>query len=252
VGAFDAFMATWSQARATFGEGEPADGSQFDHSARLRELGSQVESASPGTAWAGTASDSYAELNHKHARKLDDIGDLDRQLSREVQRSADVVRTGRQDMDTVRQWVSSVASTLPNNAVGQSMLWPVVSKGSAEVQQILTRSSGELSLIARRIAKIGGQYDALREPRREAPATEASSSEPDPAKLAEFWLDWNDLQARIAEHNAVVPPPPANTPAGARFEAEREELEIEQTRLLLDAAELGLEVLAPTNGTAGG
>lgn len=163
MSALNAFMATWSRARATFGEGTPADGSQFDQSAQFRELQSQVEAAAPGSNWSGAASDSYAEANARQAHKLRNIGELDQRLGAEVQRSAAVVAAGRRDLDAVKQWVSDAAATVPNTAAGQRMLWPIVSKGSAELQDIITRSNGELTSIAGRIQGLGTEYQALGE-----------------------------------------------------------------------------------------
>lgn len=154
-------MITWSQARATFGQGVPSDGSRFDQSSQFRQLQNQVESAAPGSRWSGVASDSYADANANHARKLGNIGELDQRLGAEVQRSAAVVTAGRRDLDAVKQWVSDAAATVPNTAAGQRMLWPIVSKGSAEIQEIITRSNRELSSIAGRIHGLGSEYQAL-------------------------------------------------------------------------------------------
>ena len=126
-------MITWSQARATFGQGVPSDGSRFDQSSQFRQLQNQVESAAPGSRRSGDASDSYADANANHARKLGNIGELDQRLGAEVQRSAAVVTAGRRDLEAVKQWVSDAAAAVPNTAAGQRMLWPIVSKGSAEI-----------------------------------------------------------------------------------------------------------------------
>jgi hypothetical protein len=45
VGVLDAFMATWSNARETFGEGVPQTGERFDQSGPLNQLKTTVESA---------------------------------------------------------------------------------------------------------------------------------------------------------------------------------------------------------------
>jgi hypothetical protein len=161
MSALDAFMITWSRARATFGQGVPSDGSRFDQSSQFRQLQNQVESAAPGSKWSGAASDSYADANANHARRLGNIGELDQRLGAEVQRSAAVVTAGRRDLDAVKQWVSDAAATVPKTAAGQRMLWPIVSKGSAEIQEIITRSNGELSSIAGRIQGLGSEYQAL-------------------------------------------------------------------------------------------
>jgi hypothetical protein len=161
VSALDAFMTTWARARATFGAGAPAEGAQFDQSSRLHQLQSDVASAAPGALWTGSASDAYAEANSKQARTLGSVGDLDKRLGAEVDRSAAVVTAGRRELEAVKQWVSDAAATVPNTPAGQRMLWPVISKGSSEIQDILTRSNGELSSIADRIRGIGSEYQAL-------------------------------------------------------------------------------------------
>ena len=71
VSALDAFMTTWSQARATFGARRPADGAQFDQSAQL-QAAAEPKSTPPHRARAGRGprADSYAEANSKQARTL--------------------------------------------------------------------------------------------------------------------------------------------------------------------------------------
>lgn len=161
MSALDAFMTTWAQARATFGEGAPADGSQFDQSSRFHELQGDVASAAPGPNWTGSASEAYAEANSRQAQTLGSFGDLDKRLGAEVERSAAVVAAGRRDLEAVKQWVSDAAARLPNTAAGQRMLWPVVSKGSSEIRDIVARSHGELASIADRIRGIASEYEAL-------------------------------------------------------------------------------------------
>ena len=48
VGVLDAFLATWSRARAAFGDGAPQDGSGYDQSPELLELRDEVAGAGPG------------------------------------------------------------------------------------------------------------------------------------------------------------------------------------------------------------
>lgn len=159
MGALEAFLSTWTRARTTFGEGTPRGGAEFDQSGRLRELQRTVESSAPGSHWTGSGSDTYAEANDRQARTLGRLADLDQRLGAEVERSAAVVAAGRRDLDAVRKWVLDVAATVPNTAAGERMLWPVVSKGSSEIVDILNRSTGDLSAIAQRIRGIGGEYD---------------------------------------------------------------------------------------------
>ena len=160
MSALDGFMTTWAHARSTFGQGT-VDGSQFDQSSQLYQLQNDVASAAPSSAWTGAASDQYAEANGKQIRTLGGVGDLDKQLGVEVDRSAAVVAAGRRDLEAVKKWVSDAAATVPNTPAGESMLWPIVSKGSSEIQDILTRSNSELNSIGERIRGLGSEYQAL-------------------------------------------------------------------------------------------
>jgi hypothetical protein len=161
VSALDGFREIWSHANATFGQGTPSDGAQFDQSSKLQGLQEAVKSARPDGTWSGSASDSYAEANGKQERTIGGIANLDKRLAAEVDRSASVVMAGRRDLEDVRQWVNDAAARVPNTAAGERMLYPVISKGSSEIQDILTRSHGDLSTIAGRIHGLSGEYQAL-------------------------------------------------------------------------------------------
>lgn len=104
-------MTTWSRALQTFGQGVPAAGSQFSGSAVLRELKAQVESAAPGDQWLGGA----ATANDEHALMVGKLADLDTRLAAEVDKSASVVTSGGVELDNVREWVLSAASSVPDN-----------------------------------------------------------------------------------------------------------------------------------------
>ncbi|KUH80753.1 MULTISPECIES: EspA/EspE family type VII secretion system effector [unclassified Mycobacterium] len=162
-----AFLSTWERAHTTFGEGTPHGGDGLDQSARFRRLQSDVDAAAPRD-WTGAGSDSYAEANQRQSRALSAMADLDQRLKAEVDRSAAVVAAGRRDLEAVRQWVVDAAATVPRTALGEQMLWPVVSKGASEVAEIIRRSHGELSAIAERMRGLGTEYEALRPPTRDA------------------------------------------------------------------------------------
>jgi hypothetical protein len=194
VAVLDAFLSTWSHARAAFGEGVPQDGAQFDNSAHLRQLQSNVESAAPGANWTGPGSDAYAEANSKHGRTLGAMAGLDRRLGAEVERSAAVVAAGRRDLDAVKQWVVDAASTVPRTAAGEQMLWPVVSKGSSEIADIIQRSNADLAAIAQRLRSLRSEYDELGKPENQG--AEPMSLQGDDQKdgtLPETTLDLNDI-----------------------------------------------------------
>lgn len=161
MGVLDGFMTTWSKARTTFGEGTPQDGAQFDNSRQLQQMQSNVQSAKPGSQWTGAGADTYDAANQKQGRVLGEAAALDQKLRAEVDRSAAVVAAGRRDLDAVRQWVVSAASTVPQTPQGERMLYPIVGKGAGEIAEILQKSNGDLNAIAGRMRGIGSEYQAL-------------------------------------------------------------------------------------------
>jgi uncharacterized protein YukE len=164
VNALDAFMSTWDRARATFGEGRPVEGSEFDKSAQLRELQETAQSARPGEHWTGAAADNYTDTNAQHAAKLGQIAELDERLGAEITRSAEVVLAGRRDLDTLKQWVTDAARTSgkTTTAAADRALWSTISKASSEMSEIVERSHTELITVARRIRTLGDEFDSLR------------------------------------------------------------------------------------------
>jgi hypothetical protein len=161
VGVLDAFLSTWSHARATFGEGVPQDGAQFDNSAQFRRLQDDVQSARPDTSWTGAGSGTYADANARQGRALGAMAGFDKRLGAEVEQSAAVVAAGRRDLDAVKQWVLDAASTVPRTTAGERALWPVVSKGASDVADIIRRSHGDLAAIAARMRELGSEYEQL-------------------------------------------------------------------------------------------
>lgn len=155
------FLATWTHANSTFGQGTPIDGTTFDKSAQLTQLQQDVQSAAPNSRWSGAAADSYADANSTHQRTIGNIVELDKRLGTEVDRSAAVVTAGRRDLEAVRKMVLDAAATVPNTTAGQRQLWPIISRGSNELQDIITRSNGDLSAIAQRINALSGEYEEL-------------------------------------------------------------------------------------------
>lgn len=161
MAALDAFMAIWSKARGTFGDGVPQDGSAYDASTALIRLQGDVRAAAPGAGWAGTASEVYGSANERHAVVLGETARLDQRLRAEIDRSAEVVQAGRRDLDAVRERVRFAAAGVPRTSLGESMLYPVISQGSGEVADILQRSHADLNVIAGRIGTIASEYQAL-------------------------------------------------------------------------------------------
>lgn len=160
----DAFLSTWSRARATFGEGTPQDGGGLDGSARFESLRDEVEAAGPGSDWTGSGAEGYRDQNSRQARTLGAMAELDRRLAAEVDRAAAVVAAGRRELDAVRQWVLDAAATVPANPAGERMLWPVVSKGAGELAEIIQRSHRDLEAIAARMRALGAEYEELGRP----------------------------------------------------------------------------------------
>jgi uncharacterized protein YukE len=161
VGVLDAFLSTWSKARATFGEGAPQTGAEYDNSATLRRLQTTVESAAPGSTWTGAAANAYGTTNAKHGQVLGKLAGLDQRLGAQVNESARVVEAGRRDLDAVRNWVVDAAASVPEGKNREQMLMPIVSKGLGEVSDIVTKSNGDLAKIGGQIRTIGSEYDAL-------------------------------------------------------------------------------------------
>ena len=157
----DGFESTWSNARSAFGQGTPHEGSQFDNSTQLRQMQSNVESAKPDARWTGSASDSYGSANEKQGRVLGQMADLDQRLRTEIDRSAQVVTAGRQNLDAVRQWVHDAAATVPAGQNRDRMLYPIVSRGAGEIADIVQRSNGDLNAIAERVRRLGSEYQML-------------------------------------------------------------------------------------------
>ncbi|MBV5245562.1 MULTISPECIES: EspA/EspE family type VII secretion system effector [Mycolicibacterium] len=171
------FLTTWSQARAAFGDGVPLPGSTFDGSSTLRRLEAETRRAAPRSDWTGGAADTYAAGNAEHARAFARMAELDERMGREVDRSAVVVRDGRVDLDSVKDWVLSAAASVPDNAAGERMLLPIVGKGCTDIADIVTSSNGQLATIAERIRSLGVEYAALDDAASVTPRSEATTSD---------------------------------------------------------------------------
>ena len=157
----NAFLSTWSNARQTFGEGEPQTGAQYDNGGALRGLQSTVESAAPGSKWTGGAANAYGAANSDHARVFGQLAGLDQRLSAHVDESAQVVAAGRRDLDAVRKWVVDATASTPQGQAGEQARLAIVQKGVSQVQEIIQRSHGELSAIGGKIRGLDSEYQAL-------------------------------------------------------------------------------------------
>lgn len=209
MGALEGFLSVWSNARATMGEGTPEGGAQFDESARLWDLQSRVHAASPTSSWTGAAADSYADANAKQARAIGELAALDQRLRAEVDRSAAVVMAGRRDLETVRQWVVGAAAAAPKTAAGDRIVYAAVSRGSADISDILLRSNTDMNAIAGRLRGIDAEYRMVGHGLKLGPG---GGAEDDILKVRENDSEpWNDAFG-------PPPPPPDSAPGGGRWD----------------------------------
>ncbi|MFN3008372.1 EspA/EspE family type VII secretion system effector [Mycolicibacterium wolinskyi] len=157
----DAFMQTWSQARGTFGHGNPVNRDSLNTSDRLRQVGSSLVDAKSNDKWQGSAADSYDSVNAAQTSAVAEFANLDRRFAAEIDRSATAVIRGRQSLDEIRDWVVDAAVALPKNEAGQRMLIPIVKEGISGIAQIVRRTHTDQSTIAARLRTLAGEYAAL-------------------------------------------------------------------------------------------
>lgn len=190
----DAFLSTWSHTRRAFGDGTPVSGAQFDNSDSLRHLEASLESAGPGSQWSGAAAANYDEANTKQRRMIGQLAELDQRLASEIDQSAQVVESGRRDLETVRQRVVDAAASVPENQAGERMKVALAQAGLAQLQEIVQRSNSESHAIGERVRGLGEEYRALENHRLDG----ATSSDDLPGfRGVDFKLDAPD-----------EPPPP--------------------------------------------
>ncbi|MGV0851813.1 alpha/beta hydrolase [Mycolicibacterium phlei] len=155
-----AFYSTWADARGTFGQGVPDDGSRFDRSADLRHLKTRVDGAAPGARWRGSAALAYGDANREHARVFERLAGLDQKLSGEVRNAANLVVAGRQNLDSVRSWVSAMAATIPDDESGRMMTALLANRGLTRVAEVVQKTNGDMAEVGRRILALKGDYEA--------------------------------------------------------------------------------------------
>ena len=124
MSALDAFLSTWAKARATFGSGTPQRGASYDQSSTLSQLTEDLDQAAPARYWSGGAATAYETANTDHQRVLRELGTLDRRLAGQVDRSAQIVTAGRQNLDAIREWVIAAAASAPINWAGEQFGGP--------------------------------------------------------------------------------------------------------------------------------
>jgi len=161
VSVLDGFLATWSNARDTFGQGVPATGEQFDQSGRLTTMQSNVESAAPGSRWTGSGASAYDTANANHGKVFGQLAALDQELRTHVTESSQVVAAGRRNLETIRKWVVDTAAAVPPGKNHDQMVMQIVHEGLGQLSEIVTKSNGDLAAIGEKIRGLGGQYEAL-------------------------------------------------------------------------------------------
>ncbi|MGV9799924.1 EspA/EspE family type VII secretion system effector [Mycobacterium sp. NPDC003449] len=161
MSALDGFYTTLSQASATFGEGVPQTGEDFDGSTRLREAQASVEAAAPDDRWQGAAADAYAAKNQQHAAVYGKLADLDQRMAAEVTNSASVVTAGRRDLDSLRTWVGNLDSTIPRDQSGDRMRLILASKGLGQISDVIQQSTREMTAIGGRVDDIRKEYEEI-------------------------------------------------------------------------------------------
>ena len=212
MSALDGFYATWNKARRTFGEGTPPGGTGFDASAILGQLGEDVAAAAPGDGWTGTASEAYGAANTKHGANLTTLTGLDRRLGAQLDQAADVVTTGRSNLDDVRQRVTDAAGSVPPGALRDTLLMRIASTGLGQVSDIVQTSNDANNIISDNINNLTPEYEAINYGGEFKEQTDGGEGEPqeqpdeesDESKAARWYTDWAMLEREIAAHNAEV------------------------------------------------
>jgi uncharacterized protein YukE len=161
VSALDGFYATWNDARNTFGEGTPQGGSQIDASPTFSKLGEDVQAAAPGDTWTGAGSEAYGGANKKHGENLTKLADLDRRLAAQLDQAADVVTTGRGNLDAVRQWVTDAANSVPPGKQRDELLMKIANSGLGQVSEIVQTSNDANNTIRDNMNRLKPEFEAI-------------------------------------------------------------------------------------------
>lgn len=155
----DGFYATWNDARQTFGHGTPQPGARFDNSAQLQTLGTGLDNAKPADKWSGTAASNYDKAHTEHQKVFRKLAELDQKLAQQVDRSAQLVGTGRENLDSLRQWVTDAANSIPPGKQRDMMLMQVAKKGLGRLTEVVKTSNEELNGVSQDIRNLTGEYD---------------------------------------------------------------------------------------------
>lgn len=187
MGALDGFYSTWNKARETFGVGTPTDGSQHDGSSQLLKMKGMVESAAKHDGWQGAGADAYAAANKNHADVYGKLAELDKRMSAEVTNAANIVTTGRAQLDATKSWVDSMVQSLPSSLSSQARensLIPIANQGITQVNNTVSTANGDMLKIGFRVTDIKNEYDDLSTNQQFGPGSEKKGEKEDKAKQA--------------------------------------------------------------------
>ncbi|KUI36784.1 EspA/EspE family type VII secretion system effector [Mycobacterium sp. GA-2829] len=161
MSALDGFYTTWNNARQTFGQGTPQSGSDFDKSPQLTTLGSGLDAAAPGSQWSGAAATNYGKANTDHQVVFTKLAELDRKIAQQVDQSAQVVATGRQNLDQLRQWVTDAANSVPPGKQRDAILMQIANRGLGQLTEVVQKTNAESNVVAQNLAKLGPEFEAV-------------------------------------------------------------------------------------------
>ncbi|WP_308170643.1 EspA/EspE family type VII secretion system effector [[Mycobacterium] fortunisiensis] len=164
MSALDGFYSTWNKARETFGVGTPVDGSGHDGSSQLMRMKGMIESAAPDHRWQGSGSEAYAAANKEHAGVYEKLAALDKKMAAEVTNAANIVTSGRQQLDATKSWVDSAVNSLPaslSSDAREKSLIPIAKEGIGQVNKTVSTANGDMLKVGFRITDIKNQYDEL-------------------------------------------------------------------------------------------
>ncbi|OBK00177.1 hypothetical protein A5638_00735 [Mycolicibacterium fortuitum] len=165
MSALDGFYSTWDKARETFGVGTPPDGSQYDGSSQLLRMKGMIDSAAKHDGWQGTGADAYAAANKEHANVYGKLAELDKQMAAEVTNAANIVTTGREQLDATKSWVDSAVDVVPKSVsaeVREKYLVLIAREGIKYVNNTASTAKGDMLKLGFRITDIKNQYESCR------------------------------------------------------------------------------------------
>lgn len=157
MSALGQFYSAWSQARQTYGDGQPETGSSLNGNAWSAPLDT-LGSAAANDSWTGSAAENYTAATERQAQRVAEIADLDRQLGNEVARSAALIEAERHALAEVKQWVQAMAAAVPDSPDRELRLTQIARRGLEAMEEIVRRTVSEIEGIVRRVDDITARY----------------------------------------------------------------------------------------------